>query len=113
VKKDSRQRDRKKRGSPAIRVLKWAALLVPLAFTIWAIAQTAGVAYDEDEIKVVNFSALTASEKRSALRAANRARCTCGCGMGLAQCVSTDITCPVRERNVQSIRSMVREADKS
>jgi hypothetical protein len=33
--------------------------------------------------------------------------------MNLAQCVATDMTCPVRERNVESIRALVREADKS
>ena len=48
-----------------------------------------------------------------ALTAANTARCTCGCGMTLAQCVSTDMTCPLRESNIQSIRAMVRAADKS
>ena len=113
MKKDSRQRERRKRKSPAIRLLIWVAVIVPVAFAIWAVAQTAGVAYDENAIRVVNFSALSEAEKRTALRAANRARCNCGCGMGLAQCVSTDMTCPVRDRNIQSIRTMVREADKS
>ena len=53
---------------------------------------------------------MAASEKRTALEAANSARCTCGCGMTLAQCVSTDSTCPVREGNIGRIRTMVQQA---
>ena len=74
--------------------------------------QNAGVPYDEDDIGVVSFSNLTSSEKRNALLAANKARCTCGCGMTLAQCVATDMTCPVRDRNIETVRTLVREADK-
>jgi hypothetical protein len=33
--------------------------------------------------------------------------------MNLAQCVATDMTCPVRERNIEAIRTMVREAGAS
>ena len=80
---------------------------------LFAISQNAGVPFDDQDIGVVSFSGLTSGEKRSALQAANRARCTCGCGMSLAQCVATDMTCPVRERNIESVRAMVREADKS
>ena len=69
-----------------------------------------GVAYGEREIGVVNFSDLSSSGKRSALKAANLARCTCGCGMTLAQCVATDSTCPVRESNIDRIKTMVKEA---
>ena len=82
-----------------------------VAVLVWGISRTSGVVYTDNDIAVVSFSALTSSEKRSALQAANRARCSCGCGMTLAQCVSTDMTCPLREQNVQSIRTMVREAD--
>jgi hypothetical protein len=82
------------------------------ALLIYVLVQNAGVPYDEDDIAVVNFSDLDASEKRSALQAANRARCTCGCGMTLAQCVATDMTCPVRDRNIDEIRGMVRAADR-
>ena len=39
-------------------------------------------------------------QTRTALEAANRARCTCGCGLGLAECVVTDMTCPLREGNI-------------
>ena len=83
-----------------------------MALVFYLIAQSSGVAYGEDDIGVVNFSELAPTEKRTALEAANSARCTCGCGMTLAQCVATDMTCPVREDNIQRIRTMVREADR-
>lgn len=93
------------------RILTWLGVAAGLVLLVWGISQTSGVAYTDRDIAVVSFSALTPSEKRSALQAANRERCPCGCGMTLAQCVSTDMTCPLRERNIQSIRTMVREAD--
>jgi hypothetical protein len=70
-----------------------------------------GVAYTDAHIRVVDFSRLSSGEKRTALRAANRARCPCTCGMNLAQCVSTDATCPLREQNIQRIRTIVEETD--
>jgi hypothetical protein len=78
---------------------------------VYAFSQNSGVAYDENAIGVVDFSSLTPEEKREALQAANRARCSCSCGLGLAQCVATDATCPIREPNIERIRAMVREAD--
>jgi hypothetical protein len=77
---------------------------------IYAAWDTAGVVYDADDIAVVDFSDLSSNSRRSTLQAANRARCTCGCGMTLAQCVATDATCPVRETNIERIRTLVREA---
>jgi hypothetical protein len=68
------------------------------------------VPWDEEDIRVVDFSSLTPDAKRTALRRANSARCICGCGMNLAQCVATDMTCPVRDKNIETIRTMVREA---
>jgi len=65
------------------------------------------------EIKVVDFSGLDATQKHSALEAANAARCTCGCGMTLAQCVATDSTCPIREDNVAHIRRLVDQASRT
>jgi hypothetical protein len=76
----------------------------------FALSQMSGIAYTEREIRVVDFSALTATQKRRALEEANTARCTCGCGMGLAQCVATDSTCPIREGNIDRINEMVRRA---
>jgi hypothetical protein len=84
-----------------------------LALVVYGISRTSGIAYDEEDIAVVNFSALDESQKRSALQAANRARCTCGCGMTLAQCVATDSTCPVRDRNIQRIEALVEEQKRS
>ena len=76
----------------------------------YGLLELSGVAYNEAAIKVVDFSSLDARHKREALVAANNARCTCGCGMGLAQCVATDSTCPIRESNIERIRTMVRDA---
>jgi hypothetical protein len=113
MKKHSKHERRKKSSSPVVRLATWIAVIAGIVLVVYAISQNAGVAFDETDIAVVSFSGLTSGEKRTALQAANRARCTCGCGMSLAQCVATDMTCPVRDRNIESVRTMVREADKS
>jgi hypothetical protein len=111
VKKSARQNARRKRTAPRyLRALKWTAGLAVVAVVVYAASQMDGVAYGERELGVVSFSDLTSNGKRSALKAANLARCTCGCGMTLAQCVATDSTCPVREGNIERIKTMVREA---
>jgi hypothetical protein len=114
VKKSARHAERRKRaGSVQTRALKWGALLAVIAVIGYAVSQMDGIAYGERELSVVNFSDLSADRRRSALKAANEARCTCGCGMTLAQCVATDSTCPVREGNIDRIRTMVRERMRS
>ena len=111
MKKQARDaHNRRRRATPAARLIKWTVVLAVLALAIYGLSQTAGVAYDEDDIRVVNFSSLSSGARRAVLRQANRDRCTCGCGMNLAQCVATDMTCPVRDRNIDTIRAMVREA---
>jgi hypothetical protein len=112
TKKAGKRTVRRQRPTAVAKALKWAIAIVVIVGLGYVLLENAGVAYDEEDIAVVNFSNLDASERRSALQAANRARCTCGCGMGLAQCVATDMTCPVRDRNIDSIRTMVREADR-
>jgi hypothetical protein len=105
---------RRRRRSTALgRAVKWTLALAVIALVIYGLSQTAGVAWDEDDIRVVDFSSLTDSARRTALRRANSARCTCGCGMNMAQCVATDMTCPIRDRNIDAIRTMVREAGAS
>ena len=94
------------------KAAKWLVGLAVVGLVVYAVSQGSGVAYGEREIGVVSFSGLTPDEKQEALEAANSARCTCGCGLTLAGCVSTDLTCPVREDNIQTIRKMVRTADK-
>ena len=110
--KHSRQQ-RRKRSTPLAKAIAWIAALGGVAVLIYAVMQMSGVRYDEDAIKVVSFANLNESQKRSALVAANEARCDCGCGMTLAQCVSTDMTCPVRTDNIDRIRTMVRDAERS
>jgi hypothetical protein len=108
--KASRKRERRKKTPGYVTALKWAAGLSVVALMIYAAWDRAGVPYDAGDIAVVDFSDLPASNRRSALQAANRARCSCGCGMALAQCVATDATCPIRETNIERIRTLVREA---
>jgi hypothetical protein len=89
-------------------------LILALAgIIVYGLSRFSGVPWDEDDIRVVDFSSLSTSAKRTALRRANSARCTCGCGMNMAQCVATDSTCPIREKNVEAIRTMVKEASTS
>jgi hypothetical protein len=64
----------------------------------------------EEGARLGDFSSLDAKGRKTALQAANRARCNCGCGMQLAQCVATDSTCPIRADNIEKIKTMVREA---
>ena len=83
--------------------------LAVVALLVYGASQvTSGVAYDENKIAVVSFAELEGAKKQNALQAANNARCTCGCGMTLAQCVATDSTCPVREGNIDRIKTIVR-----
>ena len=72
--------------------------------------ENAGVPYDDRAIAVVDFSSLDSKAKKNVLQAANRARCACTCGLQLAQCVATDSTCPIRNENIERIKTMVRQA---
>jgi hypothetical protein len=111
MKKSVRNTERRRRAAPAyLKGLKWLAIAGAGALIVYGVTQLSGVAYNEDAIRVVDFSVLKPAEKQSALVAANNARCTCSCGMTLAQCVSTDSTCPIRDNNVERIKTMVREA---
>ena len=98
------------RKSRAPRFVKWIVAAAVLGGIGYGISQMSTVAYGEREIKVVDFSGLTAKQKQSALEAANAARCNCGCGMTVAQCVATDSTCPIRQTNVDKIKGMVSDA---
>ena len=111
MKKQARDKERRRRKSPLyLKAIKWTAGLAIVAGIVYGVSQSAGVAYDENRIGAVDFSGLSAKGKKAALRAANDARCSCGCGLGLAECVSTDKTCPIREGNIERIRTMVRDA---
>ena len=81
-----------------------------MALVVYGVSQMSSIAYSDKDLGVVDFSDLNSKQKRTALEAANTARCTCGCGMTLAQCVSTDSTCPLRAGNIDRIKGMVAEA---
>ena len=112
MKKTAKQAERRRRktGAVQIKAIKWVVLLVVIGIIGYGVSQMDGIAYGERDLSVVNFSDLTPTAKKTALKNANEARCTCGCGMTLAQCVATDMTCPVREGNLDRIRTMVRNA---
>ena len=97
-----------------IRRLKSAAItigvLAAVAGLIYALARSPSIAYNERDLTDIDFSSLNGDQKRAALVEANADRCTCGCGMTLAQCVATDMTCPVRAGNITKIRGMVQKA---
>ena len=101
---------RRKLARRAKKALIWLGVLSVAGALVYAIATSSAVRYDEDDIAVVNFSALTQAQKTTALRAANAAQCTCGCGLTLAECVATDSTCPIRSSNIERIRAMVEQA---
>jgi hypothetical protein len=111
--KNGRRREqRKKPARSATALLKWGLFGAILLLVVYGLSQMSGIAYTDRDISVVNFSTLSSQERRSALRAANGAGCSCGCRMTLAQCVSTDSTCPIREANIERIKTIVREADR-
>ena len=107
-------RRRRTKAAPFyLKALKWTIGIALAASVVYVVIQSAGVPFDERAIGVVNFSDLSPKAKKAALKEANSARCSCGCGLGLAECVSTDKTCPIRESNIERIRTMVRNASEA
>jgi hypothetical protein len=108
------KRPKLKPKSRASRNLKklgiWVAAFALISGFVYVVSENSGVPYDETDIVVVDFSSLSSGARKTALQAANRARCTCTCGMTLAQCVATDSTCPVRTENIGKIKTMVAQA---
>lgn len=88
----------------------WLGVLAALGGLLYSLANTSSIAYTDSHLTAVDFTALSDNQKRAALVEANAARCGCGCGMTLAQCVATDMTCPVRTDNITKIRAMVQKA---
>lgn len=111
--KSHRQAAARKKSTRASKFVTWAIVAAVVGAIGFGISQMSNVAFDENDIGVVNFSDLNAKQKQAALEEANAARCTCGCNLGLAQCVATDPGCPIRESNIDRIRGMVRKAQSS
>ena len=61
-------------------------------------------------ISGLDVSALNDKQRNWLMKKTNRVRCMCGCGMTLAQCINTDMTCPVRNRNIQQAKKLTSEA---
>jgi hypothetical protein len=107
------KKQRPRRAARRFRLLNWIAVAAAFGLIVYALSQMSNIAYNEERIRVVDFSALNAGQKTRALTAANQARCNCGCGMTLAQCVATDSTCPIRDGNIDRIKVMVDQAARS
>ena len=88
----------------------WVAVVAAVGGILYGLSMSSGVRFGENDLAVIDFSALDSGQKKTALETANAARCTCGCGMDIAQCVATDSTCPVRSTNIDKIRKMVEQA---
>ena len=88
----------------------WVGALAVVGAIFYGLVNSANIRFTERDLTAIDFTSLTADQKRAALVEANAGRCTCGCGMTLAQCVATDMTCPVREGNITRIRAMVQKA---
>jgi hypothetical protein len=88
----------------------WLLVLAGIGGVIYALANTSAIVYGERQLAVIDFTSLNEDQKHATLVEANGRRCTCGCGMTLAQCVSTDMTCPIRTDNITTIRAMVQKA---
>ncbi len=85
-------------------------VLAAIGGIIYSLARSPSIRYSERDLADIDFTLLNAEQKRAALVEANADRCTCGCGMALAQCVATDMTCPIRTGNITKIRGMVQKA---
>jgi hypothetical protein len=103
-------RGARKKARTRKRLITWTVAVAAIGVIGYGISNLSNIAYDEDDITAVRFDVLNAKQKHTALVAANSARCNCGCGMTLAQCVATDSSCPIREDNVEKIKTMVRDA---
>ncbi len=111
--RQQRQKGTTPRSKRRSGMVTWVIVIAVAAAALYGISQMSNVAFDEDDIAVVNFQGLSAKQKQAALEEANAARCSCGCGLGLAQCVSTDPNCPIRDSNIERIKGMVRAAASS
>jgi hypothetical protein len=88
----------------------WVVVLGAIGAIFYGLANTSGIAYNDRQLTVIDFTSLNSDQKHAALVEANASRCSCGCGMTLAQCVATDMTCPIRTDNITKIRAMVQKA---
>ena len=107
------KKSRPRKSARRSKLVKWIVGGVIVGGIGYGVSHMSNVAYGEAEIKVVDLSGLDATQKRGVLETANAQRCTCGCGMTLAQCIATDSTCPIRQDNVEKLKTMVKDAERT
>jgi hypothetical protein len=105
VKRHARSKAMRKLRRAAI----WVLVLGGIGGLVYGLVTSSGVPYGERQLVAIDFSSLNEEQKDEVLVEANAGRCDCGCGMGLAQCVSTDMSCPIRQGNITRIRGMVQK----
>jgi hypothetical protein len=110
LKKVPKQKPTPRKPAWRSRLLTWSAVVGVLGLAAYGVSQMSSIAYTDKDIRAVDFSSLDSTQRKTALEAANQARCVCGCGMSLAQCVATDSTCPLRDGNIVRIQAMVEKA---
>ena len=112
MKRDAKKQAGAKRRAArrSSKLLTWVVVAGATALVAYGVSQMSSIAYSDKDLGMIDFSSLTAKQKRTALETANSTRCTCGCGLTLAECVATDSTCPLREGNINRIRNMVAQA---
>ena len=64
-------------------------------------------------IEGIDFSGLSEAEHLQVMKTANKELCTCGCRLTLAECINTDMTCPIRRQTIARARQLVAQARKS
>jgi hypothetical protein len=101
-------RNRMKRRAKTAAI--WVAVLGAIGGIFYGLANPSGIAYNDRQLTAIDFTSLNDDQKHAALVEANASRCGCGCDMTLAQCVATDMTCPIRTENITKIRAMVQKA---
>jgi len=62
------------------------------------------------ELPGVDFSGLSAEQKKAALHELNSENCTCGCNLTLAECRINDTTCPISSGLAAKVVEKVRNA---
>src|SRR5437899_9327778 len=70
-----------------------AVFLAALAWPAAGVAETAAPITDLAKVKEIDFTGLSDSQKKTALKVMNAKGCNCGCNMTIARCRERDTSC--------------------